>query len=157
MVAQDVFYSFGADRGRDAFFEEWGLDRDPNVSGLWTALGETLMLGCARSSGAMVAPYAFAHWPEFDGVGISFLARPGAGLYPRPTFDAEPIATLAWHVVEDADPEQATGDSLWRRVRLMDGRTGYVRETELRVDIDYRAIFERRSGRWVLATFVAGD
>lgn len=157
MVAEDIFYSFGGDAGRDAFFENWGLDDDPGASGLWTALAETLMLGCARFRGEMVAPYAFAHWPEFDGVGTSFLARPGAALYPRPEVDGEPIATLAWHVVEDADAEGAAGNSLWRRVRLADGRTGYVREAELRSDIDYRASFQRRDGRWLLATFVAGD
>ena len=157
MLAPDIFYSFGGEAGREAFFQHWGLHRDPASSGLWTSLGETLMLGCARSAGDMVAPYAFVHWPEFDGVGTSFLARPGADLYARPDFEGEPIATLAWHVVEDASPDGAAGNSLWRRVRLGDGRTGYVRETDLRVDIDYRAIFERRAGRWVLATFVAGD
>lgn len=157
MVAEDIFYTFGGDAGRDAFFEDWGLDGDPNASGLWTALAETLMLGCARLEGERVAPYAFARWPEFDDVGTSFLARPGAAFYPRPEVDGEPIAILAWHVVEDAGPEGATGNSLWRRVRLADGRTGYVRETELRVDIDYRASFEQRGDRWLLATFVAGD
>ena len=156
LVAQDVFYSFGGSDGRDAFFAQWGLN-DPAASALWTSLAEVLMLGCARRGAEMVAPYAFANWPEFDGVGMSFLARPGAGLYERPSAESDPVATLAWHVVEDLSQGEGVPESAWRRVRLADGRTGFVRDSELRSDIDFRAIFERRGGRWLLTTFVAGD
>jgi len=156
MVAEDVFFSFGGSEGREDFFRDWRLDA-PESSALWHTLAETLMLGCAREDARMVAPYSFARWPEFDGVGVSFLARPGAELRPRPSLDGEPLEILAWHVVEDASGPGNGGDGAWRRVRLADGRTGFVQERDLRSDIDYRAIFERRSGRWMLATFVAGD
>jgi len=156
LVAEDVYFSFGGGEGRADFFTDWGL-ADPLRSGLWTELAETLMLGCAREGETMVAPYAFARWPEFDGVGMSYLALPGAELHARPSRDVDPIARLAWDVVEEAGSGGEETESGWRRVRLADGRTGYVNEAELRLDIDYRAIFERRSGRWVLATFVAGD
>ena len=156
MVAQDVFYSFGGSDGRDAFFAHWGLN-EPASSALWTELAGVLMLGCARRGTEMVAPYAFANWPEFNGVGMSFLARPGAGLYERPSVEADPVTTLAWHVVEALPQGEGVPESAWRRVRLADGRVGYIRDAELRSDIDYRAIFERRGGRWLLTTFVAGD
>ena len=156
LVAEDVFYSFGGSEGRDAFFTDYGLD-NPQSSGLWGALAETLMLGCARRGGEMVAPYAFANWPEFDGVGMSFLALPGTELRREPSYDSEAIATLAWHVVENADEGFDETQQVWRKVRLGDGRAGYVRNGDLRVDIDFRAIFERRAGRWLLTTFVAGD
>ena len=156
LVADDVFYSFGGSEGRDGFFETFGL-QEPQSSGLWGALAETLMLGCARRGGEMVAPYAFANWPDFDDVGTSFLALPGAELHRAPSYDSDVIATLAWHVVEDVTGNFDTETQVWRQVRLGDGRTGYVRNRDLRVDIDFRAIFEQRGGRWLLTTFVAGD
>ncbi len=156
LVADDVFYSFGGSEGRDGFFETFGL-QDPQSSGLWGALAETLMLGCARSGGQTVAPYAFANWPDFDGVGTSFLALPGTELHRGPSYESEIIATLAWHVVEDVAGDFDEDAQPWRRVRLGDGRTGYARDRDLRVDIDFRAIFEQRAGHWLLTTFVAGD
>jgi hypothetical protein len=156
LVAENVFFSFGGGEGRADFFTEWGL-ADPLRSGLWTELAETLMLGCAREGETMVAPFAFARWPEFDGIGMSYLALPGAELYARPARYTDPIARLAWDVVEEVGSDGDETESGWRRVRLADGRTGYVNEAELRIDIDYRAIFERRGERWALATFVAGD
>jgi hypothetical protein len=156
LVAEDVFYSFGGNEGRDAFFTDFGL-QDPQSSALWGALAETLMLGCARRGGEMIAPYAFANWPEFDGVGTSFLALPGTELHREPTFDSEVVATLAWHVVEDVSGSFDEERQVWRQVRLGDGRTGFVLNRHLRVDIDFRAIFEQRAGRWLLTTFVAGD
>jgi hypothetical protein len=67
------------------------------------------------------------------------------------------VATVSWHVVEDASGDDAAEAGAWRRVRLGDGRIGYMGSGDLRSDIDYRAIFERRGGRWLLTVFVAGD
>ena len=156
LVAEDVFYSFGGSEGREAFFTQFGL-QDPQSSPLWGALAETLMLGCARRGGEMIAPYAFANWPEFDGVGASFLALPGTELRRGPSYGSDVIETLAWHVVEDVSGNFDEEAQVWRQVRLGDGRTGYVQNRDLRVDIDFRAFFEQRAGRWLLTTFVAGD
>jgi len=156
LVAPDIEYSFGGDAGRDSFFRDWKLN-DPASSALWTTLAETLMLGCARQGGEMIAPYAFLNWPEFDSVGTSYLARPGAELHRRPSDESEVIDSLAWHVVEDAPVGSDASENVWRRVRLGDGRIGYVRNDQLRIDIDYRAVFQQRSGSWLMTTFIAGD
>jgi hypothetical protein len=42
-------------------------------------------------------------------------------------------------------------------VRLADGRTGFVRHDQVRSVLDYRAVFERREGHWLMTAFVAGD
>jgi hypothetical protein len=39
----------------------------------------------------------------------------------------------------------------------MDGRSGYIRQALFRGFDDYRAVFERRHGRWRMTAFVAGD
>lgn len=156
VIAPDIHFSFGGEAGRTAFIRAWDLDR-PLHSGLWHELAGVLMLGCAVENGAMVAPYAFSNWPEVDGVGASFLVYPGARLHRAADATSPVIAELAWQMVQDATPEGAPRDRAWRRVRLPDGRVGFVRAEQLRVDIDYRARFERRAGQWRLTSFVAGD
>ena len=45
----------------------------------------------------------------------------------------------------------------WGRVRLADGRTGYIESGSVISPIDYRAIFARRDGQWRMVAFIAGD
>ena len=68
--------------------------------------------------------------------------------------DAPVVAPLRWHVVA---LEDGYGEAPWLRARLPDGRRGYVRRDLFRSFGDFRAIFERRDGRWRMTAFVAGD
>lgn len=42
-------------------------------------------------------------------------------------------------------------------VRTANGQEGWVRGSDVRSPIDYRAGFSKRSGQWKLEAFVAGD
>jgi hypothetical protein len=154
LVAEDIAFSFGDGEGWGLFSRSWNLS-EPLTSGLWTALAETLMLGCADSDGSMVAPYAFAKWPGTEEIASSYLAYPGATLHSAPDPSSD-FRDISWQIVFHAD-DAGTAPAGWARVRTGQGSVGYVDTGSLRIDIDYRAIFEKRGGRWVLATFIAGD
>ena len=60
-----------------------------------------------------------------------------------------------WTVIEQSEvPGERES---WRKVTLLGGRSGFVREADVRSPADYRVIFERRKGRWVMTSFIAGD
>ena len=52
---------------------------------------------------------------------------------------------------------QAAVASEWTRIKLRDGRTGYISSRYVRGPVGYRAIFNKVDGRWRMAAFVAGD
>ncbi len=60
-----------------------------------------------------------------------------------------------WTVIEQTEPPR--NRESWRKVTLPDGTTGFVRTADVRSPADYRLIFERRLGRWVMTSLVAGD
>ncbi len=72
----------------------------------------------------------------------------------RPFLGAPIIAALSYDVVPMANERGSNG---WEAIRLPDGRTGYIATRYVRRPIDYRAIFIKRSGRWLLKALVAGD
>jgi hypothetical protein len=45
----------------------------------------------------------------------------------------------------------------WLEVRLPDGRTGFVRNEDVRGPIEWRAGFMKQQGEWTMVVFVAGD
>lgn len=151
ILSDDIRFSFGSEVGDHDFAAEWGL-ATPETSGLWTALANTLVLGCARDDGRMVSPYLFSRMPGGVDPYFSGVARPGARLSAARSDEGEgPL--ISWAIIEEV-ADEADG---WSRVRLADGRSGYVESGEVLRTLDYRAIFERRNGRWLMTAFIAGD
>lgn len=156
-ATDDIQYSFGDNPGRAGFARAWGLSR-PATSALWRELGAALRLGCARDeAGEFWAPSMSLVGDE--DLGEDFYASavavgPGAALHAGPSDTSRAIAPLRWHVVT---AQHDDGESAWVRVRLTDGREGYVRRALIRGFGDYRAVFAKRGGRWRMTAFVAGD
>jgi len=152
VVSDDVHASLGGDVGKKDFIALWGLDR-PKTSGIWEELEETLRLGCVMRSGVASAPSMEHQIGDRDAFETR-VALPGAVLREGPSDRTPVVARLSWDLLTlrgswDGGP--------WVRVRLDDGRSGYVRERLARSPIDYRAWFHKRAGRWVMAGFLAGD
>lgn len=156
-ATDDIQYSFGDDPGRAGFARAWGLAR-PATSALWRELAAALRLGCARDeAGEFWAPSMSLIGDE--NLGEEYYASavavgPGAALHAGRSDASRTIAPLRWHVVT---AQHDDGASRWVRVRLADGREGYVRRALIRSFGDYRAVFAKRGGRWRLTAFVAGD
>jgi hypothetical protein len=158
LVSTDMVYGFGDEPGREGFARHWALDR-PVESGLWRQLAAALALGCDRDeNGALWSPSMSLPDPDapddasYEG---NVLALPGAVLRAEPSERGEIIARLSWDVMmltREDDPE-----SRWAHVGIADNRQGYVLRSQIRSFTDYRAIFERRGGRWLMTAFVIGD
>ena len=157
VASDDIQYSFGDSPGRAGFARAWGLAR-PATSQLWRELGAALRLGCARDeAGAFWAPSMSLIGDEdmdTDYMRLMVAVGPGAALRAGPSEASALVARLRWDVVTLDDED---GRGAWARATLADGRRGYIRHALFRAFGDYRAVFERRRGRWRMTAFVAGD
>lgn len=155
LVAPDVTVNFGGDSGWADLAKNWGLDSNPKTSKLWDEMAGALALGCAVAPDGRnrVMPGMFeAMGDDFDPFDL-VAARPGTPL--RETDDARGrvIATLDWHAAEVLEGE---GDK-WTKVKLRDGRVGWVANERLVSPVGYRLVSEKRGKRWLMTAFVAGD
>ena len=153
-VDDHVKTGFGGDDGRAAFERQWQPERPD--SRLWETLGAVLALGGSFSGEHQFsAPYVYSRWPEhLDAFGHVAVIGSDVRLRAAPRADAPVIGRTSFGVLTLAGPATDAG---WFEVRLPDGRSGHVARALARSPLDYRAIFERRDGRWRLVSLVAGD
>ncbi|HEX5724000.1 MAG TPA: SH3 domain-containing protein [Longimicrobiaceae bacterium] len=158
MLAENVETGFGGDGGVAAFKETWQPENP--LSNLWNTLEEVLRMGGSfQGASRFVAPYVHSRWPERLDPTLH-VAVVGTNVRVRESSElgSAVIAVLSYDLVplaRDRGGDRAT--QRWQVVQLGDGRRGYVARRYLRGPLDYRAVFEQRGGRWVLAALVAGD
>ena len=154
VVAEDIATDFGGGSGRADFARMWRLDGG-GPSPLWAELAEALRLGCARRGDAAVVPALAEGLPEWaDPFETLIAVEPGSPLRAAPDADAAIVKRLDWDVLQAPD---WNGESDWIEVATGDGRRGFVRRSEVRSPIDWRARFEKKGGRWRMTSLVAGD
>ena len=156
LLAPDVLVNFGGGYGRKAFASHWELNR-PAKSGLWRELTTALRLGCARVDGARVMPSLmdqFSAQNDQDAFESMIVVSPAARLRTSRRHGSPAIAILAWDVVR---PIEAADDGVQIKIRLPDGREGWLNRAELRSPLDYRLVMKKRGGKWMITAFVAGD
>ena len=151
-VADDIRVSFGDDSGRDDFVRSWQLDK-PQKSRVWEELGTALRLGCTIEGDGRTAPSLGGQIGERD-VFETLVALPGASLRRAPSGASPRVTGLKWDLLTIDKPWDG---GRWIAVRLDDGRRGFILRSETRSPVDYRAWFEKRDGRWLMAAFLAGD
>jgi hypothetical protein len=153
IVDPAVRVTFGDDAGVEAFRTHHvnNPERD-----FWAEFAEVLRLGGVFITGTtFVAPYTFAAWlDEFDAFSCVVVIGEGVRLRAAPSLSAPTIAMLTHAVVEYVPLER---DPNWERVRLADGRIGFIASRYVRSPVDLRAFFEFKDGRWWLTAYVAGD
>jgi hypothetical protein len=158
LVADDITVTFGqGGEGKQEFIATWGLDKPESVkiSALWEKLATALKLGCAPSGDALVSPSIIAQLdPMLDGFTAFLAVTPGAAMRAAPNEQSPVVSLLQWDLLTVTD--MAVDDG-WMPAKLVDGRAGFVRYDQVRSVLDYRAVFERRDGRWVMTAFVGGD
>lgn len=153
--------SFGGNGGIDEFRSHWDLPSDK--SELWTALGFALGLGgIFHDENTFTAPYLFGRFPEdLDAFDHLVLIGSDVRVRAEPRLGSKVLAVLSFDIVRYArEAEERLSEeqsSHWTAVALRDGRVGYVASRYLRSSIDYRALFERKDGRWRLTAFIGGD
>ena len=156
LLAPDVLVNFGGETGRDAFARQWDL-KAGSPHELWQQLTEILELGCARTGSTLVMPSLaeqFDSDADEDVFEKMIVVSPAAELRAQPAADSDRIQSLSWDVVTGL--ERRREDDLVK-VRLADGREGWIAGRLLRSPLDYRAVIEKRGGQWMITAFVAGD
>lgn len=153
-VDPSIRTSFGTGGGIADLRKKWNLSGAD--SRLWDELGTVLAFGGAfREGGLFAAPYVFARWPDrFDSFEHVAVLGKNVRVRAAPGSQGRILTALSFDVVRLAAP--AT-DSEWTRIKLRDGRTGYISSRYVRSPVDYRALFNKVDGRWRMTAFVAGD
>lgn len=147
---------FGAEGGAGHFRVQWKLGHAD--SPLWHELGTILALGGKLEGSRFSAPYPFSHFPgDLDGFEHAAVVAENLRVRAAPDSTAAVIGRLSFDIVRLVNEDGGGADRPWRRIRLGDGRTGYVHGGFLRGPTDWRAIFARGPAGWRLEALVAGD
>ncbi len=149
----DIKISFGGDEGIEAFRAViTSADHD-----FWAEFGSILSMGGSFGEGdSFTAPYVFADWPQqFDAFSCVAVTGQAVAVRGAPNRTAPLVATLDYRIVEAvAEVQPVEG---WTRVRLADGRSGFIASQFVRSPIDHRVRFDFAGGRWQLVFYIAGD
>jgi hypothetical protein len=152
--------SFGAGGGVAGFRKQWQLEH-PEASPLWSELEWVLTHGGTFTAGsdgtAFAAPYVYSTFPDqYDAFESAAVTKGNVGLRDTPAATGKVVAEADYAIVTLLDPNRDPATP-WRKVRTADGVAGWVESSVLRSPIDYRALFNKKDGRWAMTAFVAGD
>lgn len=160
-LASDISLSFGGHYGGPEFHKMWRpFDRDTTV---WRALALVVDNGGKfQAPAGFAAPYVYAAFPEdFDAFSVVVVTNPHALMYEKPSPKARVIRKLDYDILDvlnaPGKSQHEAGANDWVEVKHAAGQRGFVLAADVRSPIDYRAIFEKRKGKWVMQTFIAGD
>ncbi len=150
---------FGGGGGVADFKKAWHPER-PN-SQVWSELLWVLALGGSFENGSFSAPYVYGKFPEqSDAYEYQAVIEDGVRVRREPNTSSGIIKTLSFDIVKvivEPPNENSTARRQWLGVELSDGQKGFVAKEYLRSPIDYRAIFEKKNGKWLMTAFIAGD
>lgn len=160
-LAPDILNNFGGGKGFAAFDNAWKL-HDPH-SAVWPALAGVLKLGgYFDRKTAFSAPYVFAAWPN-DLDSFNYVAVTTADAVIRKAADAKSaiVRKLDYDLIEvirsDGRPQHEAGPDDWAEVKDRKGNHGFILVRDVRSPLDFRATFEKRAGKWLVASFVSGE
>jgi hypothetical protein len=160
-LASDIHLSFGGDYGGPEFHKMWKpFDKDTKV---WNVLSLIVDNGGKFVvPGGFAAPYAYAAFPEgFDAFTSVVVTNPRAVLREKPNAGARVIRELDFDILEVVNSsgkmQHEAGPNDWDEVKHASGQRGFVLSSDIRSPVEYRAIFEKRKGKWVMQTLIAGD
>jgi len=167
-AAPDVHLDFGGGAGRAEFrqrltlteedlAEEYGHLADEQREQYWEALEEVLRLGGVFTQPTRFeAPYTWSVelTESEEPFSTSFVVGTSVPLRGRPSKFGDVITLLDEDIVQVLEGGRGTE---FLEIQLVDGRRGFVHKDNLRSPIDYRAIFEKKAGLWLMTAFIAGD
>ena len=163
IVDPNIQISFGGEEGIQAFRDLW---KPEDVdSEIWNTLAGLLRLGgtFGESTNEFWAPYVFSRFPDdYDGFDFSAITAKDVAVRSESNDKAAIITSLSYDIVLNLSGSDSPGprnkaDTSWVRIRLSDGREGFVSAQFIRSPTDYRAGFKKTNGKWRLTLLVAGD
>jgi hypothetical protein len=160
ILDKDIMNSFGGAGGIAEFKQTWHAERPQ--SKIWSELLNALALGGGfDEKHVFSAPYVFSNFPEdLDAYKFGAVIDDAVRVRREPNLRSEIILTLSFDVVKVLDwtaKRNPVDKREWITVEVSGNRKGYVVSEYLRSPIDYRAIFEKKDGKWLMTAFIAGD
>jgi len=167
-IAPDVLYEIESVNGLKGFIKTWKLDKNPKKSDFWFEIDRILSMGSAYFNDektSHVYPYLFVTFPS-DYDSYEYIAVTGKKVNVRKAPDAKSpvIETVDYEIVKpmhvEPEPKNDKIDGIngtWIMVKTGSGKEGYIFNQFLHSPLGYRAIFEKRDGRWMMTIFLAGD
>lgn len=158
----NVKLSFGGDGGIADFKKMWKID-SPR-SKFWAEFSAIITNGGTfYDEKTFAAPYSFTSFPDdLDAFQYSVIFGDKVNLRAKPALSAEVISQLSYNVVK-VDYENSIkiknqeNEYSWLKIQTLGSQTGFVSAEFVRSPIDYRAIFVKENGKWMLSAFIAGD
>jgi len=147
-----VKLSFGGDAGHGALKKFLREDKS-----LWANLQWVLENGGQfNKGGSFTAPWTFfAHVKGIEDTEAGVLIARRVNIRSKPAPSGAVLATRSFGVLRLV--YERNGPKHWTKVALADKRIGYVHRRFIRSVIDYRATWTKKSGQWMISSFVAGD
>ena len=157
VVTPDIQIGFGGDDGIEAFKKAW--KPDVKDSAMWSELARVLALGGKFiEGGKFQAPYVSAAWPEdLDPIEHVAIVGENVRVREKPDAGSAVIASLSYDLVTLVESSGQAGKGPWSKIKLADGREGYVSDAFLGSGASLRAYFEKKDGTWKMTALVAGD
>jgi len=162
IVDPKIQNGFGGEDGSAKFRSGWKLG-DPK-SEVWRALSLTIELGGNfDNKTTFSAPYPYSAFPsDVDGFTTVVVTAEGAVMREQPKPDARVVRTLDHDILMyAAQPlgklQHEATEADWLELKDAKGKHGFVRALDVRSPIDFRAIFEKKRGKWLMTAFLAGD
>ena len=154
-IAPTVKYSFGDSQGGPAgLFAHW--HQYHSMDQLWATITDVVSHG-----GRFVdpkwfnAPWTFNALPDsLDAFQHLIVRDSGVVVRAKRDIADRGFGTLSYDIVAAGEFRP---DSLWREIRLPDGRVGYVEAQHIRSSVDWRMGMRKVGSRWLIDFFVAGD
>ncbi len=151
--------SFGGEGGITEFNVMWKMsdDHPPVYQELVTILS---MGGSFMGTGAgktFCAPYVYSLFPDdLDASSHAVITGTGVRVREQPDLNAPIITNLSYEIVK-LDAGGSENKSEWVKIIAPNGKKGYVFGKYIRSPTDYRACFEKKQGKWLMTSLVAGD
>ncbi len=158
MLDSNIRLSFGGSGGLADFRKDW-KPQDKN-SPLWSKLEWVLKHGGSFRNKMFWAPYVYSNWPESgpEPFENGVIVGDNVPVFEKADATSARIAALDHHFVKVIDGGHLREKSPeFVKIKTPSGKTGFVRSTQIRSQLDYRAGFEKRNGQWRMSTFIAGD
>ncbi|OHD55579.1 MAG: hypothetical protein A2Y33_00935 [Spirochaetes bacterium GWF1_51_8] len=171
LCSANLKWSFGDDSGIDGFLDTYKLLDNPESAGFWKTMDLLLSGGGKLDSGKKT--YTVPYWAAVpmipkdlgqsdDNYSMFYIAAgKDIAVYQEPSLKSTVIAKLSFESVyvqewTDNNPDADQGAGIWKKVRLSGGHDGYLLGHYLYGPFEYKAVFEKVGGVWMMTAFVAG-
>lgn len=163
----DIYVNYDGTNGIKGLMETWGLITKPSESAIWKELDEILRLGGTfdvKDKTVFYAPYAYSvECPGFiEEYRCIIITEPNVRARAAPNSKAPVIDIVGLEMAEEiyTEPSKLVYERIggeeypWIKVRIYNGKIGYIYGKYLRKNYDLYAGFVKRNGVWVLASFM---